>query len=506
MFHDWGCKITNPRRATLPAKTLLSRAVNQKLNRKLFADISASSLQVVLNQLLGLAVFLITSFGLSKEIYGELNWSVAVLSFITGILGLRLEQIIVKRTAAGEPASPLLTVFMIHVFITGILLLLILLLTHFLFPGFFSLHGLLSWICFSQLLTYFASPFRQIANGKERFDLLATIATVSNLVRVTALVACILTHAFTIRNVLIIFIAGSAMEWITGYWLVRYKMQIAFSLQTGFREYGTLLKETLPQAGAAILMAGITRMDWILMGIFSTTIFTAEYSFAYRVFELSPLPLLIVAPVLLTRLSRFYSADPARDLLSRKEELDRLIRIEMLVACYIPLVINLAWSPVFDSLTKNKYGSVNQWTFLLLSCCLPFQYISNLNWSVLFAQDKLKTILRVTAVSFMIILAGDIICIPRWGGTGAAAVYLGSMIIEYLNYLRYSPVRQVPGSYISLLVCLLAAFFSGFSAILVTENPWLRIILASTLFFLLTWATRQLRKSDLKFVYQLFSR
>lgn len=506
MFHVSGCKLTNLRRATLPAKTLLSGAVKQNPDRKLLADISASSLQVVLNQLLGLAVFLITSFGLSKEIYGELNWSVAVLSFITGILGLRLEQIIVKRIAADEAAAPLLTLFMMHVLMTGVLLLLLLLAGHFIFPGFFSAHTLLSWICFSQLLTYFASPFRQVANGRERFDLLATISTISNAVRVLALVVCLFTHTLSIQNVLVIFIAGAAAEWMAGYLLIRFSLQIRFSMQTGFRDYFILIKQTLPQAGSAVLMAGITRMDWILMGIFSTTVFTAEYSFAYRVFELSPLPLLIIAPVLMTRLSRFYSANKTDDILQKREAIDRLIRLEMIFACFIPLVINMAWSPVLDQLTANKYGTVNQTTFLLLSFCLPFQYISNLNWSVFFAQDKLKTIFKVTAISFIIILAGDIICIPRWGGLGAAAVYLTAMVIEYANYLRQSPIRQIPASYFSLIICLGIAVFSGFVAIQVMHNPWLRILLATALFFLLTWATRQLRKNDLKFVYQHFSR
>jgi hypothetical protein len=47
------------------------------MSRKFFRDISASTLQVLINQLLGLAVFLFLSICLSKDHYGELNWSLS---------------------------------------------------------------------------------------------------------------------------------------------------------------------------------------------------------------------------------------------------------------------------------------------------------------------------------------------------------------------------------------------------------------------------------------------
>ncbi|MEI9943373.1 MAG: oligosaccharide flippase family protein [Chitinophagaceae bacterium] len=90
------------------------------MNRKLIKDISASSVQVILNQLLGLVIFFITSRYLSKGEYGELNWSLAVLTFVTTILSFRLEQIVVRRVAAGQDGSKLLTLFAGHIFLSGV--------------------------------------------------------------------------------------------------------------------------------------------------------------------------------------------------------------------------------------------------------------------------------------------------------------------------------------------------------------------------------------------------
>src|SRR5882757_8511161 len=89
------------------------------MKRKFLKDITASTIQVILNQALGLVIFIITSRYLAKEIYGELNWSFAVLTFITTILTLRLEQIIVRKIAVGDDKSKMLSLFTGHLIFFG---------------------------------------------------------------------------------------------------------------------------------------------------------------------------------------------------------------------------------------------------------------------------------------------------------------------------------------------------------------------------------------------------
>ncbi|MEO6612213.1 MAG: oligosaccharide flippase family protein [Chitinophagaceae bacterium] len=467
---------------------------------KLLKDISASTLQVVINQSLGVVVFLITSFYLPKENYGELNWSFAIFTFTNNLLSLRLEQLVVKKAATGPDSSTIMTLFMIHIFLSGTGFYLLLLILNLVFPGFFSVHNLLLIVGISQLFSFFSSPFKQIANGKERFDYLAAMSSVNNIVRVLLLLALILFSQVTIDRVLIVLIIGSAIELLFCFLVTRFRMQVRLHRGVRPRDYFLLLKESLPQMGAAVLMAGITRLDWIFLGLFSTSIVTAEYSFAYRAYELSPFPLLIIAPVLLSRFSKYFAANTQRSLLEKKKELGLLIRAEMIVATFIPLVLNITWSPVIDALTGNKYGQVNKWTFFILSLCIPFQYISNIIWSAHFAQHRLKLILKIIMISFVIVLVGDSVFIPMYGALGAAIVYLAAMIVEYLNFMRHSELSRIKESWQSLLICMMAAAGSGFAAVYFFSAAGWQAVSAIALYFLLLLATRQLRVNDLQSV------
>lgn len=472
------------------------------MTRKLLNDVSATTLQVILTQGLGLIVFVLTSRYLPKDVYGELNWSYAILIFVTTVLSLRLEQIVVKRAAINRDTPAIMTLYMIHVVLSGAGFYILLLLFSYIFPAFFTAHSLLLILGISQLLTFFSTPFRSVANGRERFSYLAAMSSVAVLIRAIALFIIVIFFHLTIESVLAVFIGSSFLELTVSFYIVSGRMKIKLVTHVRFGDYVHLLKESLPQIGVAVLMAGITRMDWILLGLFSTAAMTAEYSFAYRVYELSPLPLLIIAPVLLSRFAKYFSIHNEQTLLKEKKKLSLLVRGEMVAATLIPLVLNLAWAPVMDSLTENKYGAVNQTTFLILSFCLPFQYISNLLWSANFAQHRLRLILRVTLVTFCIILAGDLLFIPLYNVRGAAFVYLGAMIVEYLNYMLTSELSGIKETWRSLLICVGAAAGSGFAAFYLFDGLIERLLVAVPLFSVLLLATRQLRISDMVFIFQ----
>jgi O-antigen/teichoic acid export membrane protein len=477
------------------------------MRRKLIKDISASFIQVAFNQSAGVVIFLVTSAFLAKEIFGEFSWSLAVLTFITSILSLRLEQVVVRRVASGENASRLLTLFTGHIVCTGLLFYLILLSAHFVFPSFFENHTLLYILAISHLLSFFSSPFKQVANGKESFRLLAWMSSVLNLIRMIWLLAIIIPgHSLSIRQVLLVYIISSFAELIICALLCKYRLKTYFSLHTTLKDYFLLIRQSLPQAGVVFLNASIARIDWILLGLFSGPVITAEYSFAYKVFELSPFPLLIIAPVLLSRFSRFFSVHGKEQLLLLKTELSLFIRLEMIAATFVPLIINIVWTPLVDALTGNKYGAVNKTTFLILSCCIPFLYLNNIFWSAYFAQNRLKLILRITLITFIIILAGDLALIPLYAARGAAIAYLLATFAEYLNYMRYPLFSGIRETWLSPLACLLVSAASGIIACSLSGSVYIRLFIVIPLFFLLLLATRQLKKSDWKHIQLLFGK
>ena len=315
----------------------------------------------------------------------------------------------------------------------------------------------------SQLLIFFSSPFKQIANGKESFRLLAVMSSVSNLLRATALLAVVFFSVLTIQQVLIIYILSALIELMVNIFVVQFRLKVPVSFRWTLKDYFTLLKESLPQMGVVFMNACIARLDWILLGIFSTSIITAEYSFAYKVFELCPLPMLIAGPILLTRFSKYFKKKSEVSLLEKKNELSFFIRYAMIAATLLPLALNIIWTPVISALTDNKYGAVNRSSFFLLSLCIPFQYLINLLWTIKFTQNHLKLILRITAVTCLMIIAGDLIMIPIMNATGAAIVYLTATVVEYIIYLRSSTLYKLNDSWRPLIICTSIALISGFS-------------------------------------------
>ena len=466
------------------------------MKTKLIIDISASSLQVIISQLLGIVIFLVTSKYLDKSVYGELNWSLAIFAFITTILGMRLDQVVVHKVAAREDASQILSLFVAHVVFAGLSFYFILVASNLIFPSFYNKHQLLLTLSISQLFNFFSTPFKQVANGKERFGYLAAMSSVSNLIRSIWLLAIVVFSTLTIQWVLIIFIISALAELLYCMYVTAYHIRVPLILKGRFRDYQLFLKDSLPQIGAAFLNAGIARMDWIILGLMASQAIIAEYSFAYKVFELSPLPMLIVAPVLLSRFARYFRDHSEESLLEKKAEISLLIRMEMILATFLPMMLILIWTPLIDSLTNNKYGAVNQITFLLLSLCIPFQYMINLIWTIHFTQKRLVLIFKVTTVTCLLILVGDVLLIHWFQARGAAIAYLIAIIVEYVLFLRSSQLSRLHVSWSSLITCIVIAFISGFTARYFLESTILQLITACLIYAVLALLSKQVRQKD----------
>lgn len=463
---------------------------------KLIKHISANTLQVLGNQCLGVFIFLLISRYLDKPSFGELSWSLAVLTFITTLLSLRLEQIVVRNVAAGDNPSGMLTLFAAHNFLMGLIFFGMLSLFCYFFPNLSGQHYLLWILSISQILTFWALPFRQLLTGRSAFGWLALLASISNLVRATGLYLCVVYSTLSIQTVVILFTVSSFLELIVGVWIVCGRLGIPLRMSNPLPAYVNLLRTSFPQVGVVFLNAGIARIDWILLGLLSTPTHTAEYSFAYRAFEFAPLPLLVIAPFLLNRFAR-------KDLPDERF-LHAVVNIEMILATLPTLWMVMMWSPLVDAFTDNKYGQVNNLTFLILSCCIPFQYLINLYWSHEFAHNRLSLILRITAVTGAVVLAGDALLIPAYAGMGAAISFLVAMIVQYILYFRASTFGKKKDWGRILLLSISIAGCSGLVATYLTDSLILRLLFASALYCLLGWLTGLLRaKEMIRVAYKL---
>jgi O-antigen/teichoic acid export membrane protein len=462
------------------------------MSRRFIHDISATFLQVVINQVFGFAIFYILSICFSKNIFGEINWTLAVLLTAFSILSLGIDQVVIKKIAAGEDPKLMLTLYFLHVLLAGFLFYLFLLIIEFLFPQIFVKHHLLLFFAIGKLMIFFASPFKQLANGLEKFRLLFYMSVCSNVIRGVALIIVSFFSALNITTLIIIFIFGDVVELLLSILITKKILKVSWS-NWNRKKYFSLIKESLPQAAVVIFTSAIARFDWILLGILASDLALAEYSFAFKVFEVSLLPLLIIAPVLIPRFTKGLHANP-----NSKATFDHffpLLKLELIVASLVALLLNLLWSPVIDFITHGKYGSVNQATIFILSLSMPFIYANNFFWSINFAQSRLKMISRIFFITFLIIITGDMILIPLFGGEGAAFAYLLAMSSQFILFWIKTDLPAVKKNKFIFLAPPGAIAVAGLSSFFF-EQTWLILIVSFSFFFLLLFFMKFLSKKD----------
>jgi len=470
---------------------------SKHMKRKFIKDISANMLQMVINQGCGLVIFYVLSLSLSKDVFGELNWSLAVLLTLFGVLSFGIDQVAVRKVAAGADAQWVLRLYFAHVLYWGLFAYLLLALAYWLFPVFFVQHNLLLLIGIGKLAIFFASPFKQIANGLEKFRALLYMATFSNIVRSVALLLLYGFGACSIEQVVIIFIAGDVLEWLLCFYIMHWRMKIPISLVFQLQAYKNLLKEAAPQLLSVILTTTLSRLDWILIGLFCAADLVANYSFAWKAFEAATLPLLIIGPVLLTRFAKLFAITAPPLTANQWEPLMALLRVEMVVASGSALLLNLLWVPVIDTITNGAYGAINSTTILLLSIALPFLYLNNFLWTINFAKHRMRRIVIITALTFIVNAGIDVLLIPQYSGVGAAIAFMAAIVLQAILFVLATPLSVKPITWLPVLVSPLCAAIAGLAAHYFFTSIYAVIACALLLYIVLILGLKQLRRTDI---------
>jgi O-antigen/teichoic acid export membrane protein len=466
------------------------------MRHKFISDISANTVQVAINQCCGLLIFYILSLGLSKDLFGELNWTLAVLLTLFGILSFGIDQVAVRRIAAGGPAHLVLSLYLGHTLYWGLGAYALLALAQWCFPDFFAQHHLLLWIGIGKLGIFLASPFKQVANGLEKFRPLLYMSTFSNILRALALLTLYLLGQCHIGNVVTVFIAGDIAEWLLCYAVVRWHLRVPIKLRFHLQAYRALIKEAAPQLLSVILTAGLARLDWILIGIFCTTGIVANYSFAWKAFEATTLPLLVLGPVLLARFSRIFAGGSPQPTAGQMDQLMALLRTEMVVASGSALLLNLLWAPLIDAITKGSYGAVNSTTILWLSLSLPLLYLNNFLWTINFARHRMRIILLVVAITFAVNAGANLWLIPQFDGAGAAAAFLAATVVQAFLYVWATPLVVQRTHWLPVFIAPGAAVVAGWVAHYFFAPTWAVISSAMVLYLLLLLVLGQVKRSD----------
>jgi O-antigen/teichoic acid export membrane protein len=462
-------------------------------------NLSVNALQLIVNQLFGLGIFYVLSTGLSKDSFGKLNLALAILLSAFNVLSCGIDQLIIKKIAADEDRQSALSLYIIHTLVTGLLFYGLLLIGFVLFGHGSGVYVLLLLIGIGKLTIYFSTPYKQAATGLELFKLLAWLSIISNFVRCACLVIFLLLHQLNLSTIVAIFITGDVLEFVIGLILFKRKAKIPITLKWDKVNYLSLLREALPQMGVVLITSSLARFDWIFIGFMLSAIKLAEYSFAYKIFEMAALPLTAIAPLLIPRFTKMFKQGDVDT-----NKLRFLIRMEIIIAAFTVLLLNIYWSPIIDWLTHGKYGAINSNTIFILSLCLPLLYMENFLWTIFFVQGRLKMILHAFMLTLAVNVLGDIVLIPIYKNEGAAIAFLLACIAQIIFYLSKNSLPQLSKVWQPLIVCIACAVGSGFAAKVILDG-WVMIPVAIFFYGGLLFLTGQISikdKNSLKVILQ----
>lgn len=439
-------------------------------------NFSANALQLVANNVFGLVIFYVLSTGLSKADFGRLNLALAILLAAFNILSCGIDQLIVKKIAAHEDRESALSLYIIHTLITGFTFYGLLAMVYAFIPH-VPVYQILLLVGVGKFMIYLSTPFKQAANGLENFKLMAWQSVISNFVRCAGLLLCFLLHQFSLMTIIAIFIAADVLEFAIGLVLFRRAADIRITLKWNKANYFGLLKEALPQIGVVIITSSLARFDWIFIGIILSAIKLAEYSFAYKVFEIALLPLSAISPLLIPRFTKMFTQGDVN-----VAGMKFMIRVEAIIAGLSVLLINIYWTPIVDSITHGKYGAVNQHTIFFLSLCLPFFYLENFLWTIAFAQGRLKMILHAFIITLAVNVLGDVLLIPLYQNEGAAIAFLLACLAQVVFYLGENNMVELRTVWQPFALCTICALGAGFAGRWVAGDSWV-VILVSVVFY-----------------------
>lgn len=444
-------------------------------------------------QVFGVLFFLVISFYLPKDDFGIISWANAVSMFLTTILSCGMEQVIVRRIAASSKSDWAAVAYFFHTVAGSVIVYLLLLAAQFILPGSDYTMSLLPWFFAAQAIMYIGIPFKQYLNAKENFMPYGVIAMVSNIAKIVTAYILIRQHTLNMTNVIYILIAFALFELLALLLYVILVGKLKFSFR--FRGYTKLIKESVPQYISVLFDTSLSRVDWILLGILSTEAATADYSFAYRAFEVARIPIYIIAPVIISRFARALAGKELDT--EKKEQVNSFFQLEMFFAVLMVLCLNIIWGPWVDMLMKGKYGYSNQWEFLILSLCLPLHFFINLLWTLCFASKKYKEVLKASIIAAVSNLLLNLIFIPLWGGLGAAIAFLITGVIQVSIYYLLVRRHIMNFSVTTILILVGIGSISFYAAKLLTTVTAVQLVIAIVLFILLCLVSKQLNKKHI---------
>ncbi len=411
-----------------------------------------------------------------------------------------MEQVMVRRIAVSKSSDWAAAAYLFHATITSLVAFSFLLFINIALKDRDGSYRYLIWFFSVQAIVYISVPFRQFLNAKERFGPFGAIAFVSNVGKLLVTILLIQGNRLSIISVALVLVGCSVFE-LTSL-LIYIATRTNFRWHFKFIAYKKLFRESLPQYIAVIFDSSLSRMDWILLGIISTKVITADYSFAYRAYEIARLPILIIGPVILPKFARRLAVGNNLNDITRTQ-INQLFTLEMFFAVFMTLCLNIVWAKWIGDITHGKYGSSNVVEFFILSLCIPLQFFINLLWTLSFAGRKYRAVSTVTVITAISNIILNLILIPIYGGIGAAIAFLVSSIVQVMGYYRLIKDIMLL-SYRSFVSFMIIAAGAYVASIYISNIIIVRLIASVVIYILISVLLQQIGNKHLQLLKLYF--
>jgi O-antigen/teichoic acid export membrane protein len=455
---------------------------------------------------MGIAFYYMLSLRFSTAAFGVLSWGNAVSMWLIMIISFGLEQVSLRRLAAGNDTSTWVATAFVYLVVSGCLITaLVLVGLKLSFPTGHEGLAILPLLFLSQGFNLMVTPLKTLLNARERYIPYAIVSLSSNILRIAALVWLMQSgHHLSLKDAALLLLLPFVFELLI--------MSVFFALRVkGMRwrvpqrGYVGLLRESTPQALTVIFDIRLgARADWILMGLLSTNAATGLYTFAARGFELLRMPISVISMLLMPRLARLLQRSRRLEE-AEARDIQNIYRLEIWLASALIIAMNILWGPLISLATKGKYGYTNATEMGILSLGIPFHFAQNLLWMVAFSARKYRAVARITIITSIINVLMNAALIPFLNGTGAALAYLAASVLQALLFgielrkdivaIDHSPVIR---SLSAALVCYLLAIF-------LPLHYMLQCIVGLSAYLVLSYLLDQLRKGDFAFVKRILS-
>lgn len=393
-----------------------------------FIKLQASFLQFIFGQFTTVFLFFITSKYLSKESFAVFNWLTALFVVISSFLSWGVEQIIIKSVAEQKSAKTT-RVYIAHLYLASAVLLTGIAIYHFVQHRFTALYFLFAiW----SLGSLFSVALKNSITGFELFSKLSRISLISSLVKFVGTLLFVFLPIKTIETVVIIITAGFATDAFMAVLVLRRETDWKVVVWNR-HDYLRLLRTAFPQLIVVLSGLALARFDWIYIGLAAPPEVTADYTFAYKMFEFAKLPLLVVSPILLPLFTRIF-AGQSENTEQYRTNLKQLYSAEIFVAGLLPIGFACFWNPVLDTLFAGKYGVSNYSIFFILSLAVPLQYSSDYYWNLTFSQNKYRLNMWISVVAAFVNIVLVMTLTPLFGAIGTALAFLISCLLTFLIY------------------------------------------------------------------------